>query len=271
MTQTTNKTLSREATQRIAKTKRRLFALAAIGALAIIGAIIAYRLQFTGPIAPDKDAWGQFGDYLGGLLNPVLSFFGLLALLYTILLQQEELAYTREEMAATKKELERSAKAQEQLQRVQSEQLQVLKIEELKEDLFRLISTLYDEIKQLLESYSASHETIQKYLERQSKPAHVETFRLKFESYGGSPDDSSSKLIPLSHYLVEMRYLLERFRGISGANSMITQFMINRYKVRLGEVCDQMNAIGFLDAPTRDFFTLNPRTPSRTDTLLPWL
>ena len=41
-------------------------------------------------------AWGQFGDYLGGTLNPLVSFFALFILLLTYRSQSEELKATQE-------------------------------------------------------------------------------------------------------------------------------------------------------------------------------
>jgi hypothetical protein len=41
--------------------------------------------------------WGQLGDFFGGILNPILSFVAILAVLYTIRIQSKELAEAREE------------------------------------------------------------------------------------------------------------------------------------------------------------------------------
>lgn len=41
--------------------------------------------------------WGQLGDFFGGVLNPILSFVAILAVLYTIRLQSRELGEAREE------------------------------------------------------------------------------------------------------------------------------------------------------------------------------
>lgn len=72
-----------------------------------------YFLHFNEGVSSDPNVWGTFGDFIGGTLNPVLSFLSLIALLFTIVLQQKELGYSRKELEYTRKELERSAKAQE--------------------------------------------------------------------------------------------------------------------------------------------------------------
>lgn len=50
----------------------------------------AYAVNFPRHISTSQDVWAQFGDYFGGVLNPLLSFFALLALLATIQSQQHE-------------------------------------------------------------------------------------------------------------------------------------------------------------------------------------
>lgn len=57
---------------------------------------------------------GAWGDFAGGLLNPVLTFITFLAVLLTILLQRKELALTRDEMTRSADALE---KQDETLQR----------------------------------------------------------------------------------------------------------------------------------------------------------
>jgi hypothetical protein len=75
----------------------------------ILLAVLAYALNFAlvhGARVSDSTAdWGQFGDFLGGLLNPLLAFMAFYWLTQSILLQKEELA-------ATKAALQDSARAQ---------------------------------------------------------------------------------------------------------------------------------------------------------------
>ena len=50
-----------------------------------------YSTVFTGLVSEKHDAWGQFGDYVGGTLNPLFALIALFALLYTIKIQVSEL------------------------------------------------------------------------------------------------------------------------------------------------------------------------------------
>lgn len=57
-----------------------------------------YFYKFHGGLSGDPAVWGQLGDYIGGLLNPFFSFIALLALLYTIRLQSEEMRNSTAEL-----------------------------------------------------------------------------------------------------------------------------------------------------------------------------
>jgi hypothetical protein len=102
----------------IIKTISKIFALASGFLLAVFGAYI-YSFN-SSTIHPDAAVWGQFGDYIGGVLNPILSFLTLGALILTIVIQNRqllvssnELELSRKELELTREELHRSATAQE--------------------------------------------------------------------------------------------------------------------------------------------------------------
>lgn len=78
-------------------TARILIVIGAVGLLVGLFALFTYIAQFGLPTF-SREVAGQFGDYFGGLLNPVLAFLGLIALLYTIHIQINELHLTRIEM-----------------------------------------------------------------------------------------------------------------------------------------------------------------------------
>lgn len=63
-----------------------------------VGVAGLYAWQFQGGLSGTQEVWGQFGDYLGGVLNPMLGFLTLLALLVTITLQSRELRLSTEEL-----------------------------------------------------------------------------------------------------------------------------------------------------------------------------
>ncbi len=105
----------------------------------LVGSVIAsltvataYFSQFNDGFSNDHQRWGSFGDYLGGVLSPLLSFFTLMAMLITINLQVKELR-------ATRAELSRSAAAQEQTERAITAQLNTLEAQRFDSVFFSLI------------------------------------------------------------------------------------------------------------------------------------
>lgn len=75
--------------------------MVAIAGLILIGAYLRYYFSFPGELSTQQGDWGVFGDYVGGVLNPLLAFLALFALLYTIVLQVEELQEMRKEFTKT--------------------------------------------------------------------------------------------------------------------------------------------------------------------------
>lgn len=72
--------------------------------VAIVVAIVLiglYFWKFHNGLAETQDVWGQFGDYVGGILNPLFSLTALIALLYTIHLQSKELHESTEQLKAS--------------------------------------------------------------------------------------------------------------------------------------------------------------------------
>lgn len=70
-----------------------------IAALMLIIAVICcatvafvYRSNFPGSIVASHEAWGQFGDFFGGTLNPILAMLSLFAILGALIIQSRELS-----------------------------------------------------------------------------------------------------------------------------------------------------------------------------------
>lgn len=104
------------------KLQASLLSIMIIASIIILSVFSAYFLNFNDRISTSNSDWGTFGDFIGGTLNPILSFLGLIALLLTISLQSKELELTRNELELTRNELERTASAQEKTEAVLGEQ-----------------------------------------------------------------------------------------------------------------------------------------------------
>ena len=85
-----------------------ILGIAAVAAfLIVLGLYIAYFKNLS--ITNDSATWGTFGDYLGGTLNPIISFLALIGLLYTIHQQAQEMQATREELKQAAEQQHRQA------------------------------------------------------------------------------------------------------------------------------------------------------------------
>ena len=83
-------------------------------------AVLAYAYTFQAlPATQNPSAWGTFGDYMGGLLNPLVSVLTLFVAISVWRLQKDELELTRKELAQTKVVMEEQAKTAEQQRREQ--------------------------------------------------------------------------------------------------------------------------------------------------------
>lgn len=111
-----------------------LLGIFVIAIVIIAFAFTIYFIKFHGSLSATNGDWGTFGDFIGGTLNPILSFLSLIALLVTIFLQSKELEHTREELTKT------ADAAQQQIKHFQNESK--------RSDVYRLIEKLVERIDQ---------------------------------------------------------------------------------------------------------------------------
>lgn len=126
-------------------------------AFAVAGfAALAYWLQFYvhlhRPISVDPEAWGQFGDYLGGVLNPAIALGALLLLALGVKIQNATLREAREQLALQRAELEQTRAVLNQ----QSEQL-ALQAESAQREVFEAtFFRLLESIRRIVDGYEIS-------------------------------------------------------------------------------------------------------------------
>lgn len=82
-----------------------------IGLVALSGFVmlIKYLATFGVQTSASQEVWGQFGDFFGGILNPLLSSLTLAAVLVTMRLQSKELKVAQEENKRANEHLEKQA------------------------------------------------------------------------------------------------------------------------------------------------------------------
>lgn len=76
-----------------------LFKFVVVMALVLFGiALYLYSSEFNAGLSNKQDVWGQFGDFLGGTLNPILGFLTVLILISTLKVQRVELKQARKSL-----------------------------------------------------------------------------------------------------------------------------------------------------------------------------
>src|SRR5690554_5889349 len=86
--------------------KKHFWWFVSIAGIIIVFVFVFYFTNFPNGISSEQNTWGIFGDFIGGTLNPLLAFMGLIALLYTIIIQSSELKETRNELIKSSKALD---------------------------------------------------------------------------------------------------------------------------------------------------------------------
>src|SRR5689334_17213196 len=65
------------------KTRSLLIALSIVMVLLILAVLAPYMIHFRNSCLSNKPSdWGTFGDYMGGILNPIFALINILVLLY---------------------------------------------------------------------------------------------------------------------------------------------------------------------------------------------
>lgn len=128
-----------------------------IALVLIILVVSFYGWNFRGSsISDNVSNWGAFGDYVGGIVNPILAFFSFMALLITLDLQrkqlnktEEQLELNREELKLTREELKKAADAQVDSAKVMNEQLKTQSLQQFENLFFALIKQLQNRFEHL--------------------------------------------------------------------------------------------------------------------------
>ncbi|MGN2430285.1 hypothetical protein [Pseudomonas syringae] len=67
------------------------FSAALVVLVLFVGLVVAaYANRFGWFYSAERDSWGQFGDYVGGVVNPLLSFCAFIGLIFTLRFQTAE-------------------------------------------------------------------------------------------------------------------------------------------------------------------------------------
>jgi hypothetical protein len=183
--------------------------------LLIVGGIYWYCFNDK-PISYNTSVWGEFGDYFGGVLNPIFALMAFVGLLWSIYQNQINLYKTSDSF-------ERSMQLAELQEKRQAKQ-------EKKDDLFKIIEVIYIDINKLCDiklNYSYNMSIMEKITREVSlailvkteyTPKECEVLMEQFDKFFGM---ISSKLFHLMRYLV-------MFEEIS-YDTVVTDYYKNYY------------------------------------------
>ena len=201
-------------------------------------------------LSNDPSRWGQFGDYVGGALNPIFSFFALIALLLTIVLQSEELS-------ASRQELKHSVQALQDSKDVATRQAEHFETQAKKEDVYRMIKYVFDELSTHYKhnsGFSVKNEkgaSLGTYIFSETFGVHkLPSFFVLFPAMGDSEGNYYyNALAPLLGIVRELKDFLMRFESLSG-DDLVTSY----YKKRYAQVVLDLFEKGYIDVETADYF-----------------
>lgn len=104
-----------------------LISIGVVGLVVSALVLFLYFSTFNGQLSHNQNTWGLFGDFIGGALNPILAFLGLIALLITIRLQSKELVNAAQELQKSTEALQDQSKSLKK-QNLESTFFQLLKL-----------------------------------------------------------------------------------------------------------------------------------------------
>jgi len=105
-----------------------ILSVGAIASLIMLGFFTLYLTKFNDGLSTKQETWGQFGDFMGGSLNPMLGFITILILLATMNIQRRELQEQRTVAAENN--------------RILTDQLRTMKSQALETTFFRVLEEI---------------------------------------------------------------------------------------------------------------------------------
>lgn len=143
--------------QSVGRAWRLIVGGAALAHLAVLG---LYWFSFRGHSrSSNPEMWAAFGDYMGGVLGPVLGLLTIILLVQTLRQTDEALAQSREELRLTRDELKRGLEIQEKTEKALGEQIAIARRTATFERMVTLTDHYNKEAARLKQEYEACFES----------------------------------------------------------------------------------------------------------------
>jgi uncharacterized membrane protein len=220
-----------------------------VSAVVVVAAVfLFYFLNFKGGLTLEHDRWGTFGDFVGGTLNPILSFFALTALLLTIVLQNRELEATREEMSQSR------IAAQDQVAH--------FKNESKKADVYKTIQVLENRLENLYREpiyFISGNELRERELYFVLSFATDDALQQIIRPEEHPPSEYETQLVKTKSLLMQLHLTIVK---LSLQLTILTEFLDNNallffYEPTIGHLASKLDEIGYLPEADKESLRLN--------------
>lgn len=226
---------------------RRLIIIAGgIALLLILAVATTYLATFGITFSNDQAIWGQFGDYFGGLLNPIFALLAFLGLLWSISTQE------RESRAAARELSEQTELARQELQHSRADRLSEELLQVIRDIDSRLVSLLNTDISTPTSNPRVTIGLMVAEAERLAssggKSPAFDQFIRQARSTGSVVE---APVREIKHLVIKMREFLEQY---SHHRSTTYAPLIVYYADKVYRLLHMLEAVGGIPDDTRRFF-----------------
>lgn len=235
--------------------KKLMIIAGAIALLILLASVAVYMSVFGVHISSAHVRWGEFGSFFGGVLSPFYALLGFLALIITVSLQASGLRQAREDFK----------KSYEATQR----ELNHLEESSYKEDIFRIINAVDDDLETVLQSdISGGAPRKTTFHQMVHEAIRLRNNNVKEGAYGkfiAAAKDRGSVVEADYSRLVELVYELQRYLELYGVTSRASRRPVVDYFARKNAKLMQIFMdVGGVNQATIDFFSAYTERPVPT-------
>lgn len=108
----------------------------------------------------DAAIWGAMGDFIGGLLNPILALVSIFLILVTILQQNKALSQTAKQIQISFDEITKSVAAQEKQAELSEKQLNSLAAKNQADEITKVLNNLIADLDSHINEHTNCYKTI---------------------------------------------------------------------------------------------------------------
>jgi hypothetical protein len=96
-----------------------------LAGVVFLGSLSLYFFNFNGPLSPQQSTWGEFGDFMGGVVNPIIGLCTVWLLTVSLKQNQIALQQARDELGLAREALESAKDMQERTEQALQKQIDI--------------------------------------------------------------------------------------------------------------------------------------------------